>query len=319
MTLPPLVTVICVCYNHARFVTEALDSVISQTYSNIELIVIDDGSTDGSGKVIKKWISNHPEVTMILNGENVGYCKTFNKAWKISKGEFIIDLAADDVLMPERIEKQVHYFLTLDNSYGVTFTDATYIDEEGNYLRDHFQYLFNKKLIDHVPQGDVYAHVLATYFIPSPTMMVRALVLETLQGYDESLAYEDFDFWVRSSRLYKYGFLNEKLTKIRRTSKSMSTGWYEKGDLQLLSTYQICRKVQFLNRDDKEWLAWLKRVKYELRQSVFSENHHEAKLFFGLLLEVNQVSWGYRLIYWLDTLRLPLSKIRKWYHQIRFQ
>ena len=61
----PLVTVICICYNHARFVKEALDSVVNQTYGNIELIVIDDGSTDGSGKVIKQWIASHPKTTLL--------------------------------------------------------------------------------------------------------------------------------------------------------------------------------------------------------------------------------------------------------------
>ncbi|MBK7653702.1 MAG: glycosyltransferase [Flammeovirgaceae bacterium] len=60
----PLVTVICICYNHARFVEATLDSVINQTYKDIELIVIDDSSTDGSSKIIKRWIANHPETTL---------------------------------------------------------------------------------------------------------------------------------------------------------------------------------------------------------------------------------------------------------------
>jgi len=314
----PLVTVICVCFNHSRFVTEALDSVINQTYKNIELIVIDDGSTDGSGKVIKKWMINHPKATLILNGRNLGYCKTFNKALALANGEFIIDFAADDIMLSEKIERQVNSFIKLDNNYGVIFTDSVYVDEQGNYLRDHFQYLLEKKLIDQIPQGDVYPKVLSTYFIPSPTMMVRASVFDFLGGYDESLAYEDFDFWVRSSRYYKYGFLNEKLMKIRRTAKSMSSGWYKKDDPQLLSTYQICRKAQELNRDQNDWEGWLKRIRYELRQSVFSENHNEAKLFFELLREVNHVKLQDQFIYRLDSFKLPLAILRNWYHQIRY-
>jgi hypothetical protein len=132
------------------------------------------------------------------------------------------------------------------------------------------------------------------------------------------MAYEDFDFWVRSSRNFKYAFLNEKLMKIRRTPTSMSTGWYKQDDRQLLSTYQICRKAQKLNRDESDWQAWLKRIKYELRQSVFSENHTEAKLFFDLLHEVKQVNWQDLLIYKIDSFRLPLAYVRNWYHQIRY-
>jgi hypothetical protein len=149
-------------------------------------------------------------------------------------------------------------------------------------------------------------------------MMMRASVLNFLGGYDESLAYEDFDFWVRSSRYFKYGFLNEKLMKIRRTAKSMSSGWYKKNDPQLLSTYHVCQKAKGLNRDENDWHAWLKRIRYELRQSVFSENHTEAKLFFELLREVNQVKWQDKIIYRIDSFKLPLAILRKWYHQIRY-
>ncbi len=314
----PLVSVICLCYNHSRFVKEAVESVLNQTYQNIQLILVDDASTDNSVDVIRQILETNPSIEFIPITQNMGNCKAFNRGLAKAKGEYIIDLAADDIMIPGKIERQVNHFLLLPESYGVVFTDAVYVDEWGNYLRDHFQYLFKKKLIDQVPQGDVYAKVLSTYFIPSPTMMVRASVFESLMGYDENLAYEDFDFWIRSSRNFNYSFLNEKLMKIRRTKKSMSSGWYKNDDPQLLSTYQICRKAQALNRDVNDWQAWVKRVRYELKQSVFSENHYEATLFFGLLLEVNQVSWRYKLIYWLDSFHLPLSILRKWYHQIRF-
>ncbi len=87
-----------------------------------------------------------------------------------------------------------------------------------------------KSLISHIPQGDVYRDMLTTYFIPGPTMMIRREVFAALGGYDESLSYEDFDFWVRSSRIYRYAFLNERLTSIRKLKSSMSTGWYVPGD-----------------------------------------------------------------------------------------
>jgi glycosyltransferase involved in cell wall biosynthesis len=314
----PLVTVICVCYNHAQYVTEALNSVAGQTYNNIELIVIDDGSTDGSPKIVKQWIASHPVTVLLLNGTNLGYCKTFNKAFKLAKGEFIIDFAADDVMMPDKIRSQVDFFSKLDRTYGVIFSDAEYIDEKGIYIRDHFKYLIGKRLLKSIPQGNVYADVLDKYFIPAPTMLSRVEVYRELGGYDEDLAYEDFDFWIRSSRYFKYGFQNEKLMKIRRTAKSMSSGWYTRNDPQLLSTYQICKKARKLNHDDRDWQAWVKRVRYELRQSVFSENHTEAKLFLQLLREDNQQNWQDQCIYWIDSFKLPLAILRRWYHQIWF-
>lgn len=315
----PLVSVIGVCFNHERFVLEALESVRSQSYPHIELIIIDDGSTDGSVSKIKEWVNKNPDAHFIDLKTNHGYCKAFNKALAQAKGDFIIDFATDDVLGQKKIELQVNYFLSLDKDYGIVFTDAEYVNANGNYLRDHFSYLKKKQLIKEVPQGDVYQAVLSNYFIPSPTMMIRKEVFNTIGGYDESLVYEDFDFWVRSSRLYKYGFLNEKLMKIRRNTQSMSSRWYKKGDAQLMSTYQVCVKAKKLNRTIEDWEAWAKRVKYELRQSVFSENYPEANLFFALLQEAGQIHWKDTFTHRLGTLNLPLSIIRKWYHRIRFQ
>ena len=297
----------------------ALESVKAQSYPNIELIIIDDGSTDSSTSKIKEWTNKNPHAHFIDLKTNHGYCRAFNKALAQAKGDFIIDFATDDVLGQRKIEQQVKYFLTLDKDYGVVFSDAEYIDADGKYLRDHFSYLKRKQLIKEIPQGHIYQAVLSNYFIPSPTMMIRKEVFNTIGGYDESLAYEDFDFWVRSSRLYKYGFLNEKLMQIRRNTQSMSSGWYKKGDAQLMSTYQVCVKAKKLNRTDEDWKAWAKRLKYELRQSVFSENHREANLFFTLLLETGHIHWQDKFTYRLGTLNLPLPIIRKWYHWVRFQ
>jgi glycosyltransferase involved in cell wall biosynthesis len=127
---------LCFVITRLAFVEAALDSVINQTYNDIELIVIDDGSTDGSPKIIKRWIANHPETTLLINATNLGYCKTFNKAYKISKGEYVIDLAADDILLPDRVEVGIkRIYRKLDQDYGVTFSDAEHVDEQGTLLR----------------------------------------------------------------------------------------------------------------------------------------------------------------------------------------
>jgi glycosyltransferase involved in cell wall biosynthesis len=315
----PLVTVICLCYNHAQFVAEALHSVLDQTYKNIQIIVVDDASTDESADIISRIVRDNTRIEFLSWQKNQGNCKAFNSALQLAKGEFIIDFASDDVMMSEKIERQVAFFKTLGKDYGVVFTDAVYIDGNGKYLRSHFEYLFQKALIERIPEGDVYCEVLSTYFIASPTMMIRSNVLETLQGYDEDLTYEDFDFWVRSSRQYKYACLNEKLIKIRRKTQSMSSGWYMQGDPQLHSTYLICKKAMTLNKSENDWQAWHTRIRYELRQSVFSENHTEANLFFGLLKERGVLTIFDRIIIMISKFHLPLGIMRQWYHQLRYQ
>jgi glycosyltransferase involved in cell wall biosynthesis len=314
----PLVSVICLCYNHRCFVREAVESVLNQTYKNLQVIVADDASTDDSVEAIHTLKATYPSIEVLLLPKNLGNCKAFNEALKLVKGEFVIDFATDDVMMPDRIEKQVAFFGRLTPTVGVVYTDAVYINEDGKFIRNHFEYLFHKELISHIPQGDVYRDVLTTYFIPGPTMMIRREVFAALGGYDESLTYEDFDFWVRSSRIYRYAFLKERLTSIRKLKSSMSTGWYVPGDKQLHSTFLICKKAQQLNRDEDDKQALITRARYEFRQSVLSGNHAEARLFYDLLKELRGVRLAERALKLFESTGIPLAPLRKLYHRIRY-
>lgn len=316
----PLVSVICLCYNHARFVEEAILSVFAQTYKNIQIIIVDDASTDNSVAVIREVIlqSGRNDIQFLPLSENIGNCSAFNRGLALAKGEYIIDLATDDYMVPERIARQVDFFSALDESYGVVFSDAIYVDEDGKFLYNHFEELMRKRLVYTIPSGDVFSDILTTYFISSPSMMTRKKVFDALNGYDEELSYEDFDFWVRSSRLYKYNYTNEKLTVVRKSSRSMSTGWYKIGDRQLHSTYLVCRKAQKLIRTPEETHALIRRVRYELRQSIFSENFSEGKLFLVLLKELTSLSLSDKLLSYMLTLKLPLASVRNLYHRLRF-
>ena len=315
----PLVSVICLCYNHEQFLEEAIVSVINQTYQNIQIIVVDDASQDGSAKKIQQVIKEKPDIEFLPLSRNHGNCKAFNIGLAKVKGDYVIDFATDDVMLPDRIEKQVRQFQSLDEDYGVVFSDAQYISSDGRFIRNHFEYLFQKNLITTIPQGDVYRDVLSTYFIPSPSMMTRKSVFDYLEGYDERLSYEDFDFWVRSARKFKYAYLDEITTKIRLSARSMSTTWYKVGDKQLHSTYLVCEKAVKLNQSPADELALAKRLKYEIRQSVFSKNVVEAKLFYNLLQKIGYHDTTSRLLIFLNEMNLPLAWLRNLYHRLRFK
>jgi glycosyltransferase involved in cell wall biosynthesis len=316
--MQPLVSVVCLCYNHERFVREAVESVLNQSYQNIQIIVVDDMSSDGSRSVITELVNRNPNIEIVFPSGNVGNCAAFNLGLRKVKGEFVVDFATDDVMVPDRIARQMNFFNTLDSSFGVVFSDADYIDEDGKFIRHHFDYLKAKRLLGKIPQGDVYKDLVSTYFVPSPTMLVRMKVMDELNGYDENLVYEDFDFWIRSGRKYKYAFQNERLTKIRKTQRSMSTGWYKQGDAQLHSTYLVCKKIISMNRTDEEDRALAVRLKYEIRQSVFSNNKKEAKLFFDMLLQIGQASAADRFLMILARIPIDFSVLRSLYHRLRF-
>lgn len=260
----PLVSVICLCYNQARFVKEAILSVKSQTYPNIELLVVDDASSDKSVQVIEECVTLYPEMRFIRLDKNVGSCKAFNRALAISRGDFVIDLAADDVLFPTRISKGVEALSRAGERFGVNFTDADWITADGRRLYSH-----SERFPHHtIPEGDVYVHLIRRFFICSPTMMYRGEVIRSLGGYDETLAYEDFDFWIRSSRHYHYCYTPEILVKKRIVKDSMSQKQFSVFSRQLSSTYRVCEKILELNRTMEEQRALAGRLCYEIRVCI---------------------------------------------------
>ena len=280
----PKVSVICTCYNHAAYVTESMESVLNQTYRNYELIVVDDGSNDNSVAVIQNYILNHPEITFINLQKNAGICKAFNTAFKVCQGDFIIDLAADDVLLPDRLEKGVESFQRLDDRYGVIFSDAEWIDERGNHLSFHSE----KYPYDTIPHGDVYRDLIERYFICSPTMMFRRSVIEKSDGYDETLTYEDFDFWICSSRFYLYYYDPAVLVKKRKLKNSLSHNQFKLFSKHNYSTYRVCQKILKLKRTPAEHKALHNRILYEIRQSIRTLDFPLAFKYFLLLREVRR-------------------------------
>jgi len=285
----PLVSVICLCYNHQAFVKRAIDSVLQQTYDNIELIVVDDASPDQSQKIILA-ASKADGFQTIFNEKNVGNCKSFNIGLTQSKGKYVIDLAADDVLLPTRIEIGVAQLEQKGETYGVHFCDANLIDKHGQTLGTHYKRDENGSLLENVPSGDIYVQLVEKYFICTPTMMMRRQVLEELNGYDEALRYEDFDFWVRSARNYKYAFSDEILVNKSMLGQSLSAVQHQKKNLHALSTAKVCEKILSMNKTDKENRALLKRVTYELKWALITENWEVSKKFIQIKNKISKLT-----------------------------
>jgi len=261
--MPPLVSVICICYNHARFVGEALQSVLDQTYAPIELIVMDDGSTDGSREVIADFVGRNPAITFLPSVTNRGNCRTFNEGLRSSTGVYVIDLSADDRLLPDRVRRGVS-LMESKPECGVQFSDAELIDEEGTIVGLH------SKRFPHatIPQGWIFRDILSRYFINSPTMMIRKSLLDSLGGYDEALAYEDFDFWVRSSPLTQYAYIPDALVQRRVLPASMGKQQHSRMSIQQQSTFKVCEKALALCKDERDREALKTRVVYEFRRSL---------------------------------------------------
>ncbi|MHC2991108.1 glycosyl transferase [Pontibacter sp. HJ8] len=313
----PLVSIICLCYNHARFLAEALDSVLVQTYPNLEIILVDDCSTDHSVAIIEEYLQKYPQLTFISTGTNQGNTRAFNMGWRASSGEYIIDFATDDVLLPDRVEKQVKAFLSLDESYGVVYSDAEYIDDNSRHLSYHCTRNPQGEVISFAPSGDIFHHLLGRYFICPPTMMMKRRVLESLNGYDEALAYEDFDFWIRSSRNYKYFFLVDVTTRRRVHAHSLSQQWYKPGNKLVDSTVRVCEKAAQLIRTPEEKAALTRRLQYEARHTYLTGHYEQAGRLLELLRQHAGLGPVYQSLHLLNRYKVDLGFLRKIYYRIR--
>ncbi|MFY0654973.1 MAG: glycosyltransferase [Cyclobacteriaceae bacterium] len=288
----------------------AIESVFDQTYQNIELIVVDDESSDQSSGIIKDTIANE-KVKFLSLSSNVGNTKAFNKAYAHASGKYIIDLAADDILLKNRIEKQVEFFEKSTDQIGVIYSDAEYIDVEGMHISYHFD---SSKYDPHT--GDIYLKLIDTYFVPPPTMMIKKEVLDELGGYDEKLAYEDFDFWIRSSRKWHYDYQPEVLTQIRKIKGSLSTQAYSKSDRQFESTYMVCEKIIALNENEEENQALLRRLKYEIIHGFTSGNFKQTQAYISLYLQLSRLPFSLKILKELNDMQINLSPLRRAYYKL---
>ena len=270
----PLVSIICLAYNHEKFVIETLNSVIKQNYQPIELIIVDDCSSDSTKSVINNWLLSHPEVQFIANEKNIGNTKSFNNALKLAKGEFIIDLAADDLLLPNGIQMQIIAFQKSKfKNLGVVYGNAAIINEDGSFNSYYFPIDKNGKVISKRIIGDIYSSVITTGdSICSVSALIKKSVFDFLGGYDETLAYEDLDSWIRASREFEFDFIDEILIKKRTVGNSLGSNFYQKNHSINISTYKILRKALQLNRSKEEDLALQKRVHYEIIHSFKNQS-----------------------------------------------
>jgi glycosyltransferase involved in cell wall biosynthesis len=266
-----VVSIICTCYNQASFLREAIQSVLLQTHAQLDIWVADDASNDGSQELIRKFEKEYPQINIYLNSERWGHTRLFNHILPMLKGEYVIDLAADDLLLPDRVAEGLKEFIKHPEC-GVNFTNAELIDDKGSFLKFHYPVDKVGRATVPIPAGDIFAELVGHYYVNPVTMMVRKSLLEELSGYDATLSYEDFDFWVRSSRLYPYCYTDKVLVKKRIHSTNYSLSQYSFGSPQMLDTYRICKKIKAMIHTPKERHAFYNRLGFEMRQCIRTGN-----------------------------------------------
>ena len=202
----PLVSVIIPNYNYGRFLAETIDSVLLQTYPNIEIIVVDDGSTDNSEDVLR----SYGEKIKWFKQANKGVAEARNRAVAESAGEMLAFLDSDDVWLPEKIEKQIEIFQS-DASVGLVHCGYVDFDNEGKLLEEHLDGI----------AGEVTEEMIryrrAVVLGGGSAAIIRREVFSAVGGFDQTVApAEDWEFYFQTARRYKIGFVPEVLMKYRQ-------------------------------------------------------------------------------------------------------
>jgi glycosyltransferase involved in cell wall biosynthesis len=205
----PLVTVYITNYNYGHFIKQAINSVLQQTYSPIEILIIDDGSTDNSKEVINLYESLE-NITVIYQ-QNKGLNITNNIALRVSKGKYIVRLDADDYFTNDAIELMVEK-LEQDENLGLVFPDYFYVDANGKIIGEHKRHDFDSE----VSLFDQAAHGACT--------MIRSKFLRNLGGYNENFSCQDgYELWVKFISHYKVTNVSKPLFYYRQHGKNLTT------------------------------------------------------------------------------------------------
>lgn len=201
------VIVLMAVYNGASTIRAAVESVLAQTYRDWQLLIVDDGSTDGTRDVIRLFADSDCRVRPIFSATNRGAAAARNLGWRQTKDEFVAVLDADDISLPRRLERQVA-FLQAHPEVDVLGTGMEVMDETGKVHGCEFPRERHEEMVKHMYKENPFAH---------PSVMMRRRFLEALEGYDERLRRsQDADLWLRGYRRFRYHNLQEPLIRYSR-------------------------------------------------------------------------------------------------------
>lgn len=223
MKLDPLVSVIIPAYNHEDYIEDCVLSVIGQTYENIEIIIINDGSTDKTEEKILKIIECNDRRIHYVNQDNRGVCKTLNRGLNIATGKYIAFLASDDMWLPNRLERQIN-FLEKNKHVGFVFADSKFIfnNDTSNLRFSNYKPILNKLFYETNFIKNIYFDLFQENFICAITILIRKEALDKVGGFDVNIDFEDYDMWLRLSKEYEAGYIPEVLALYRMHSNNIS-------------------------------------------------------------------------------------------------
>jgi len=223
----PKISVIMSVFNGEKYLREAIDSILSQSYTDFEFIIVNDGSTDNSPSIIKSY--SDKRIRLIDNEQNIGLTKSLNRAIKQGRGEYIARQDVDDISLPQRLEEQVKY-LEQHPEIVALGTSRYVIDEDGKIMRKEAALL---KPGHNLFQANAFTH---------GSVMFRKAVIDELGGYNEVFRYsQDYELWLRVAQHHQIRNLPQVLYKLRSHGANIRLQHWEEATLYHLLALKVAR------------------------------------------------------------------------------
>jgi glycosyltransferase involved in cell wall biosynthesis len=196
----PLISVILPTYNRAPLIGKSIQSVLQQTWTHFELLVIDDGSSDNTDDVVKS--INDPRITYVKYSENRGANHARNVGVKTAKGDYLAFQDSDDEWYPEKLEMHLNAFRNASSDIGVVYSGFYKITGSKK------TYIPGKQISR--KEGDILQELLKDNFISTPSVLIRRACFETAGDFDESLPrLQDWDLFIRLARDYRFKYIDQ--------------------------------------------------------------------------------------------------------------
>ncbi|MDY6950923.1 MAG: glycosyltransferase [Thermodesulfobacteriota bacterium] len=295
--MKPLVSVIIATHNRAEFIAETVESAIGQTYRRIEIIVVDDGSTDDTRQVLKKYENK----IKYIYQDRAERSKARNRGFRYSQGEYIAFLDSDDIWLPQKIEKQVKV-LNERQDVGLVYVDVQFIDAKGEPHSGGARWDTRKRDV-------LYEDLMTNNIVTGTTSsaMIRRSCLDKVGLFDETMnTCEDLDLYRRISEYYPFHAIASPLVRFRvhdtntqRNASAMARGW--ETIVKKISAETPSRFDYYKNEAIVRILAQIAGL---YRQDGRIERF---LLFLGRSL-FSKPNWLLRLSFWRDLFRLYSEK-----------
>jgi glycosyltransferase involved in cell wall biosynthesis len=231
------VSVIMPCFNHGEFLMDSVNSILRQTHEDLELIVVDDCSTDNSSTVMTECAAQDRRVKPIRHEQNLGISRSRNDALQAADGEFVAFCDSDDTWEPEKLRMQLN-LLRNNPGYDLTYSETLIIDGRGLPTGQRFTDLFP---LPRIASGMLFQELIRRNFINIQSVLLRRECMREAGPFDEQIRWvEDWLYWIRLSRRHRFLYYSEPLARYRVHNRS--TNLVQRSDY-CVNRFKVFRRI----------------------------------------------------------------------------